>query len=147
MTWNKLIMLHSRYNKLTSWWLCKREFTTHLLVDLGLEELVWTYRVSNGRGWHKPSKLAVILWDRLEDFICGHQHYPFYPHKLNLQIGTMYVEQEMYFKDSDISDTILMQKNMSEKGHVWGMEKTCISNSQMQASTVVLTNMFRTSMV
>lgn len=39
--------------------------------------------------------------------------------RFNLNIRTMYVEQEMYSMNGDISETILMQNNESDDGHVW----------------------------
>ena len=39
--------------------------------------------------------------------------------RLNLWIGVMYVEQEMYTMAGDISKTKLMQKNKNENVHVW----------------------------
>lgn len=40
--------------------------------------------------------------------------------RFNLRIRIMYVKQEMYYEDGDILESILMHKNMSEQGHVWG---------------------------
>ena len=39
--------------------------------------------------------------------------------RFNLQIGTMYVEQEIYSASGIVSRTILMQKNKSEGGSMW----------------------------
>ena len=39
--------------------------------------------------------------------------------RFNLQVGTMYVKQEMYFANGEVSRTILMQKNRSEGGFMW----------------------------
>ena len=39
--------------------------------EFRMEDLVWTDHVTNGKGRHKGSRLVVILWDRLEDFISG----------------------------------------------------------------------------
>ena len=33
--------------------------------EFKMEDLVWTDHVTNGKGIHKGSRLAVILWDRL----------------------------------------------------------------------------------
>ena len=65
--------------------------------------------------------------------------------RFNHQMGTMYMEQEMYNVDSDISKSILMQKNKSEDGHIWSWGVRLfriigLSDSQMQASIVTLTN-------
>ena len=40
---------------------------------------MWTNHVTIGSGLHKGSKLDVILWERLDDFIFGEQHHPLYP--------------------------------------------------------------------
>jgi hypothetical protein len=34
-----------------------------------MDDLVWTNHVLQGKGKQKTSMLAVILWDRLQDFI------------------------------------------------------------------------------
>lgn len=65
--------------------------------------------------------------------------------RFNLRIGTMYVEQKMYYVDGDILETILLQKTMNEYGHSWILDSrlfrvTCIFYSQVQSSIVVLTN-------
>ena len=44
-----------------------------------MDDLVWTNHVTQGQGTHKNSKLAVILWDRLQDFIQGEQQHPQFP--------------------------------------------------------------------
>ena len=72
--------------------------------------------------------------------------------KFNLQIGTMYVEQEMYIVDGDISESILMQKNRSEDGHVWilglGTFRVIgLFDCQWQNSIVISTNKSVTSTV
>ncbi len=48
-----------------------------------MENLVWTNHVTHGKGLQKTSKLAVILWDRLEDFINGEQQHPEFPCTFN----------------------------------------------------------------
>ena len=53
----------------------------------------------------------------------------------------MYVEQEVYYVDDDILETLLMQENMMEDGHVWilglGLFKVIgLYDSHMQASTL-----------
>ena len=40
-----------------------------------MDDLVWTNHVTHGQGIQKTSMLAVILWDRLEDFIQGVQQH------------------------------------------------------------------------
>ena len=72
--------------------------------------------------------------------------------QFNLRIGTMYVEQKMYYVDGDILETILLQKTMNEDGHCWilgpkSFGGKCISNSQIQSSIIVLTNNSCTSIV
>lgn len=51
-----------------------------------MDDLVWTNHVSQGQGIQKTSKLAVILWDRLEDFIKGEQQHPHFPCTFNKNI-------------------------------------------------------------
>ena len=36
-----------------------------------LEDLVWTNHMTSGKGKYKSFKLAIIFWDRLDDFIKG----------------------------------------------------------------------------
>ena len=65
--------------------------------------------------------------------------------KFNLQIGSMYVEQKMYSPNGDILETILIPKNMCQDGYVWilgpgSFRVIGLPDSQMQASTVLLTN-------
>ena len=55
------------------------------------------------------------------------------------------IVQEMYSMDIDILETILIPKNMCEDGYVWILGPWSFrvigrSNSQMQASIVLLTN-------
>lgn len=55
----------------------------------------------------------------------------------------------MHPLDIDILETILMQKNKNEEGHYWILGPRLfrvlgLSNSQMHASNVVLTNEFST---
>lgn len=54
--------------------------------EFRMEDLQWTNHVTNGKGRHKGSKLAVILWDRLHDFISGEQHHPLYPCKFRAEV-------------------------------------------------------------
>ena len=51
------------------------------LGEFCMQDLVWTDHVTNGKGKYKTSKIAVIFWDRLDDFIQGEQHHPLYPCK------------------------------------------------------------------
>ena len=51
------------------------------LGAFAMDDLVWTNHVTHGQGLHKTSMLAVILWDRLEDFIQGEQQHPHFPYK------------------------------------------------------------------
>jgi hypothetical protein len=44
-----------------------------------MDDLVWTNHISQGQGIHKTSMLAVILWDRLQDFITREQQHPQFP--------------------------------------------------------------------
>ena len=72
--------------------------------------------------------------------------------RFNLQIGSMYLEQEMYSADGDVYETILVQKNRTEVGFMWNLGPGSyrvigLSESQMQASTVILTNESGTSTV
>ena len=67
--------------------------------------------------------------------------------RFNLRIGSMYVEQEMYSTNGDILETSLILKNMSKDGYVWILGPRSfriigLTDSQMQASTVLLTNEF-----
>jgi hypothetical protein len=41
-----------------------------------IEDLVWTDHVTYGKGKYKSSKLAIILWKILDDFIEGEQTNP-----------------------------------------------------------------------
>ena len=70
----------------------------------------------------------------------------------NLQIGTMYLDKEMYSADREVYKTILVQKNRIEVGFMWILEPGLFKviglfESQMQASTVILTNKSGTSTV
>jgi hypothetical protein len=72
--------------------------------------------------------------------------------RFNLQIGTMYLEHEMYSTDGEVYETILVQKNRTEVGFMWILRPGSfrvigLSESQMQASTVILTNESGTSTV
>ena len=46
-----------------------------------MEDLVWTDHVTKNKGKSKSSKLAIIFWDRLDDFIKGEQSHPDFPCK------------------------------------------------------------------
>jgi hypothetical protein len=39
--------------------------------------------------------------------------------RFNLQVGTMYLEQEMYSTDGEVYETILVQKNRTEVDFMW----------------------------
>ena len=72
--------------------------------------------------------------------------------RFNLRIGTMYVKQEMYSMNDDILETILIPKNIYQDGYVWilapgSFRVIGLSDSQMQASTVLLTNKYGASTV
>jgi len=54
--------------------------------EFRMEDLVWTDHVTTGNGLHRGSKLAVILWERLDDFISGEEHHPLYPCRFNAQV-------------------------------------------------------------
>ena len=56
------------------------------LGEFKMEDLVWTDHVTHGKGKHKPSKMAFILWDRLKDFISGEQNHTLYPCKFNPEV-------------------------------------------------------------
>jgi hypothetical protein len=51
-----------------------------------MEDLMWTDHVTTGSGVHKSSKLVVILWEMLDDFIFGEEHHPFYPCRFNVEV-------------------------------------------------------------
>src|ERR1700738_1397715 len=64
----------------------------------------------------------------------------------------MYLEHEMYFADGEVYETILVPKNRTNVGFMWilgpGLFRVIgLSESQMQASTVILTNESGTSTV
>ena len=72
--------------------------------------------------------------------------------RFNLQIGTMYLEQEMYSADGEVYETVLVKKNRTEVGFMWILRRGSfrmigLSESQIQASTVILTNESGTSTV
>lgn len=46
-----------------------------------MKDLIWTDHVTCGKGKYKSSKLAIILWDRLDNFIKGEQNHPHFPCK------------------------------------------------------------------
>ena len=54
--------------------------------EFRIEDLVWTNHVTNGSGLLKSSKLVVILWERLDDFIYGEEHHPLYPCRFNAKV-------------------------------------------------------------
>jgi hypothetical protein len=65
--------------------------------------------------------------------------------RFNFRIGSMYVEQEMYFTNGDILETILIPKNICQDDYVWilgprSFRVIGLIDFQMQASTVLLTN-------
>jgi hypothetical protein len=87
MTWNSLTQQHSSHNKSTSFWHWERERVQKCLIGkFRMEDLVWTDHVTNGSGVHKSSKLVVILWERLDDFIFGEEHHPLYPCRFNVEV-------------------------------------------------------------
>ena len=72
--------------------------------------------------------------------------------RFNLQLRTMYLEQEMYSADGEVYETILVQKTRTDDGSVWilgpgSFRVIGLSESQMQAPTVILTNESGTSTV
>ena len=73
--------------------------------------------------------------------------------RFNLQIGTMYVEQELYAPSGVVSKIILMPKTRSGDGSSWTLEagsfKVIIGfwDFQMQVSTMILTNELGTSTI
>ena len=54
--------------------------------EFRMEDLVWTDHVTHGKGRHKGSRMALIIWDRLEDFISGEQNHTLYPCKFNAEV-------------------------------------------------------------
>ena len=65
--------------------------------------------------------------------------------RFNLQIGSMYVEQEMYSMNGDILETILIPKNIYQDGYVRILGSRSyrvieLLDAEMQASIVLLTN-------
>jgi hypothetical protein len=57
----------------------------------------------------------------------------------------MYLEQEMYYADGEVYETILVQKIITENGYVWILRSGSfriigLFESHMQAPTVILTN-------
>lgn len=72
--------------------------------------------------------------------------------RFNLQLRIMYLEQEMYSADGEVYETILVQKTRTDDGSVWilgpgSFRVIGLSESQMQAPTVILTNESGTSIV
>ena len=51
--------------------------------NFGMEDLLWTDHATQGRGRHRPSKMALIPWDRLGDFLSGEEHNPLYLCRFN----------------------------------------------------------------
>jgi hypothetical protein len=72
--------------------------------------------------------------------------------RFNLQVGTMYLKHGMFSADGEVYETILVPKNRTEVGFMWilgpgSFRVIGLSESQMQASTVILTNESGTSTV
>ena len=72
--------------------------------------------------------------------------------RFNLHIRTMYLEQEMYSADGKMYETMLVQKNTTEVDFMWILRPDSfrvigLSESQMQASIIILTNESGTSKV
>ena len=72
--------------------------------------------------------------------------------RFNLQIGTIYLEHEMYSADGKVYETILVPKNRTDVGFMWilgpgSFRVIGLCEFQMQASTVILTNKSGTSTV
>lgn len=70
----------------------------------------------------------------------------------HFHIGTMYVEQEMYSPNGDVTRTILMQKTHSEDNSVWilgpwSFRVIGVSETNVLASTIILTNELGTSSI
>ena len=47
---------------------------------------MWTYHVKTGNDLHKGSKLVVILWEQLDNFISREEHHPLYPCRFNAEV-------------------------------------------------------------
>lgn len=54
--------------------------------EFRMEDLVWTDHITHGRGRHKGSRMAFILWDRLDDFISGEQNHTLYPCRFRAEV-------------------------------------------------------------
>ena len=54
--------------------------------EFRMEDLTWTDHITHGKGRHKGSRMAYILWDRLEDFISGEQNHTLYPCRFNADV-------------------------------------------------------------
>jgi hypothetical protein len=72
--------------------------------------------------------------------------------RFNLQIGTMYLEHEMYSADREMYETILVPKNRTDVGFMCilglgSFRVIGLSESHIQDSTVILTNEYGTSTV
>ena len=64
----------------------------------------------------------------------------------------MYLEHEMYSADGEVYETILIPKNKTDVGFMWilgpgSFRLIGLSKSQMQVSTVILTNESGTSTI
>ena len=72
--------------------------------------------------------------------------------RFNLQMRTMYIEQEIYFADGQVCETIMIQKNKIEDGLMWilglgSFRVIGLFKFQIQASTIVLTNQSSSSTI
>ena len=56
------------------------------LGEFRMEDLVWIDHITHGNGRHKGSRMALILWDRLDDFISGEQNHTLYPCRFNVEV-------------------------------------------------------------
>ena len=70
----------------------------------------------------------------------------------NLRLGSMYVEQETYFMNGDILETILIPKIMCQNGYFWILNPESfriigLPDSRMQASIILLTNEYGASTI
>ena len=54
--------------------------------EFGMEDLVWTDHVTTGSGLHRGSKLVVIIYEKLDDFISREEHYFLYPWRFNAHV-------------------------------------------------------------
>jgi hypothetical protein len=72
--------------------------------------------------------------------------------RFNLQINTMYLKQYINSADGVVYEMILVQKNKTEIGSMWifgsGLFRLIgLSKSQIQTSTIILTNKSVTSTI